>query len=307
MAELWDGKAVGFEKHIDNTVDVGPDEPFAGILGANPSQGARSPLLWNAAFAAHGSNSKMFPLDVNEENLAFLLEALDADDRFIGGAVAIPHKETIAAWLGDRLTETAKKIGAINCLFRGTDERLWGTNTDGEGALVCIESVFGPVKGQNVVQLGAGGAGKATAAFIGDAGANLTLCVRSQNKTADFAKRISSRLCLWDDKDEALRHATLLINATSVGSTAAGMASETPLESESFARVTADAECYDIIYDPSPTLFLTLASERGLKTEDGRGMNLEQAILGFGYAAEEPMGPLVTREAMEVAKLTLEG
>ena len=85
------------------------------------------------------------------------------------------------------------------------------------------------------------------------------------------------------------------------------MASETPLESESFARVTADAECYDIIYDPRPTLFLTLASERGLKTEDGRGMNLEQAILGFGYAAEEPMGPLVTREAMEVAKLTLEG
>jgi hypothetical protein len=35
---------------------------------------------------------------------------------------------------------------------------------------------------------------------------------------------------------------------------------------------------------------------------DGTAMNLEQAVLAYGYAAPAPRGPQVTRAAMEEAK-----
>jgi shikimate dehydrogenase len=77
-------------------------KPFAAILGANPSRGARSPLLWNAAFQAHGVDAEMLPLDVSAEGLIPLLDVLDATPTFIGGAIAVPHKEAVARWLGER-------------------------------------------------------------------------------------------------------------------------------------------------------------------------------------------------------------
>ena len=298
---------MGFDQHISNQISVGADERFAAILGANPSQGARSPALWNAAFATHQGSETMVPLDVDGDNLSPLLAELEADGRFMGGAVTAPHKETTAQWLDRRLTPTAQKIGAVNCLFReGANGPLMGTNTDGEGALACIEAAFGAVGGRTVVQLGAGGAGKAIAAFLADAGAKLTLCVRAPEKISGFAGRLGAAVHPWEDREQTLGRASLLVNATSLGSAAEGMVDETPLAESAVALLPADAGVYDIIYDPCPTLFLSLASTRGLKTGDGRGMNLEQAILGFGYAAAEKNGRDATRAAMEKAKAAFE-
>ncbi len=297
---------MGFDQHISNQISVGADERFAAILGANPSQGARSPALWNAAFAAHDGSEKMVPLDVDGGNLALLLADLEADGRFMGGAVTAPHKETTAQWLDGRLTPTAQKIGAVNCLFRRDGQGpLWGTNTDGEGALVCIEAARGPVKGHEVVQLGAGGAGKAVAAYLCGAGARLTLCVRESEKILAFAGRIGARVVAWENRVKALGEAVLAINTTSLGGVAGNMVDQTPLDSEAISRLPANAWAYDIIYDPCPTRFLVLAAKHGLKTVDGRCMNLEQAILGFGYAADEPKGHDATRAAMEQAKAGL--
>ena len=297
-----------FGQYISNPLNIGSGQRFAAILGANPSQGARSPALWNAAFAAHGGNEIMVPMDIDRENLVPLLGELDADIRFIGGAVAAPHKETIAQWLGERLTDVASQIGAVNCLFRRDGQgSLWGTNTDGEGALVCIEAARGPVKGLEVVQLGAGGAGKAVAAYLAGAGARLTLCVRDPEKISAFAERIGARAVAWSKRGETLGRAVLAVNTTSLGGLAGNMADQTPLDGEAFSLLPAGAWAYDIVYDPHPTRFLVLAAEHGLKTGDGRCMNLEQAVLGFGYAAAEPKGRDATRAAMEKAKADLEG
>ncbi len=296
-----------FGHYISNPLNIALGQRFAAILGANPSQGARSPALWNAAFATHGGNETMVPMDVGGENLVALLEMLDADVRFIGGAVAAPHKKAIAEWLGERLTETARQIGAVNCLFRRDGQGpLWGTNTDGEGALVCIEAARGPVKGLEVVQLGAGGAGRAVAAYLAGAGARLTLCVRDPEKISAFAAHIGARAVAWDDRAETLGGVVLAVNTTSLGGVAGNMADQTPLDGKAFSLLPAGAWAYDIIYDPCPTRFLVLAAEHGLKTGDGRCMNLEQAVLGFGYAAAEPQGRDATRTAMEAAKTGLE-
>ncbi|MFM7082524.1 MAG: hypothetical protein ACKOYI_11335, partial [Actinomycetota bacterium] len=108
------------------------------IVGSNPSKGARSPKLWNAAFVALGIDGEMFPLDVAVDKLAVLLGLLDADKRVVGVAVAAPHKADFAKLLGDRLTAAAKRCGSINLMSREASGRLHGSNTDGVGAVESL-------------------------------------------------------------------------------------------------------------------------------------------------------------------------
>lgn len=285
---------------LDNALVYPEQTRFAAILGASPSKGARSPTLWNAAFKAQGVDAQMLPMDVSAERLTQLLTALEANPDFIGGAIAMPYKESIAHWLGDRLTSEAQAIGAVNCLYRDTIGQLMGTNTDGEGALVSYEKQFGSLSGKSVLLLGPGGAGKAVAAYMARAvkpQGRLTICSRV---SVDYTRLGATVGMQWDELARALPIVDILVNCTSVG--AATQIDQSPLSPIQLAKLPVHAVVFDIIYQPSPTKLLQLAKERGLKTLDGMAMNLEQAILAYGYAAPQTLGSEVTRTAMEVAK-----
>ena len=280
---------MSYPELIDNKVDVTTVKNFATIIGATPSKGARSPLLWNAAFNECKISAKMVPFDVFDERLFPLLEELNGVDTYIGGAVTMPHKEKVAQWLGeDRLTAEARRIGAVNCLFRNKDGSLWGTNTDGEGALRCAIKHEMVRPGSRVLLLGAGGAGKAVAAYMAGYGAKVRLCVRQPEKVRKFATRIGAQVVAWDELDRELADTDLLINATPLGFKGAALSEESPVSAEALRKLPAEAGVYDLIYDPSPTRLLADAQKRGLKTLDGKGMNLEQAVLGFQYAVSGP-------------------
>jgi len=284
---------------IDNNIDLTATATFAAILGANPSQGARSPLLWNAAFAAHGADCRMLPMDVSADNLAALLDALDAEPQFIGGAIAVPHKESIARWLGRAVTDEAAAIGAVNCLYR-VDGHLVGTNTDGEGALTSLRQAKPDLPDARVLMLGCGGAGKAVAAFIIRAVGQVTLSVRCPDALAAFAERIGASVAPWPPTSAAIGEAEVIINTTVVGSNSPTLITKSPLAD--LAAAKPDALVFDIIYDPGPTELLKLATARGLATLSGEVMNLEQAVIAFARAAEQPNGPKATRKAMAAAR-----
>lgn len=288
-----------------NACDTARWPRFAAILGASPSKGARSPHLWNAAFAAHGVDAAMLPMDVEAAKLVPLLEALLADARFIGGAVAVPFKEDVARWLGARLTAETALIGAANCFHRDARGGLIGTNTDGEGARASFEAAFGPLAGKRVLALGAGGAGKAVAAYfcarVRDAG-SFALAGRSAG-ARDYAARIGARFVPWEEIPANLGDVDVLVNSTSVG--AGASAGQAPVSERELAALPATAIVYDIIYQPRPSALLTLAARRGLRVLDGLGMNLEQAVLAYGHSAPAPKGAEVTRDAMQSAAAKL--
>jgi shikimate dehydrogenase len=289
----------------DNALPTNAGGAFAALIGLHPSRGARSPTLWNAAFAAHGFDARMLPIDVEPARLVELLTVLDDDPVFLGGAVTTPHKEAVARWLGQRVTPEARIIGAVNCLFRGPDGRLAGTNTDGEGALVSFETRYGVPAGNHVMLLGAGGAAKAVATFckraVGSTG-QLTICSRSANGES-LAERLGAKWCPWAQRGAPLEGVDVIVNCTSVG--AATQRDASPLDDEHLDRVRSSAVVFDIIYDPSPTVLLTLARARGLSVLDGSAMNLEQAVLAYAYAAPAPKGSAETRVAMVRAKQRL--
>ena len=63
--------------------------------------------------------------------------------------------------LGENLTEEAKNIGAINCIFKNEKNVIMGTNTDGEASLISYKKNFGDINNKSILLLGLGGAGKA--------------------------------------------------------------------------------------------------------------------------------------------------
>ena len=284
-----------------NRCDTGQWSRYAAIVGASPSKGARSPALWNAAFAAHGVDAVMLPMDASAEGLPRLLDALAADPRFIGSAVAVPFKEDVARWLGKRLTAETAVIGAVNCFHRDANGELIGRNTDGEGARASFVAEFGELAGKSVLQLGAGGAGKAVAAYFAAAiGPTGSFALAGRSAAArDYAHRVGARFVEWSDVAATLDGIDVLVNCTSVG--AGATVGQSPVSERDLARLRPASLVYDIIHIPKQSELVRLAGARDLRALGGVGMNLEQAVLAYGHAAPAPRGADVTRAAMQVA------
>ena len=128
-----------------------------------------------------------------------------------------------------------------------------------------------------MVVLGAGGAARAVVATLVDAGVpELRLINRTQSTAIDlgvaFTPNDGRRIAIerWDERDETLDGATLLVNTTSLG-----MKGQPPLELD-LARLPAHAVVDDIVYVPLETGLLAAARARGNRCIDGLGMLLHQ-------------------------------
>jgi shikimate dehydrogenase len=266
---------------------------YAAILGVSPSKGARSPTLWNAAFAAAGVDACMLAFDVGADRLGALIAALKGDSRFIGGAVTMPHKQAMLALL-DRVEPEAENIGAVNALYRD-GMALVGTNTDGAGALAELQRLTQDrLAERHAILLGLGGGGLAVAAYLARRVVSLTLLNRSAEKAVNFARRIGATAAPWPASMALLENADLLINCTSIGH-ATGNVASSPLGPDTDALLSvmpARTIVYDIIYQPMETHLMARARARGLVAENGLGMNLEQAVIAFSRACPTALGPV---------------
>jgi shikimate dehydrogenase len=98
---------------------------------------------------------------------------------------------------------------------------------------------------------------------------------------------------------ELLPRARLLVNTTSLG-----MRGQPPLELD-VGRLPADAVVADLVYVPLVTPLLAAAKARGLRTADGLGMLLHQAVRGFELWFGQR--PAVTAELRALVEADLTG
>jgi shikimate dehydrogenase len=105
--------------------------------------------------------------------------------------------------------------------------------------------------------------------------------VHLANRTMERAQALADQFgasvtpIAWDKIGDVLPRAGLLVNTTSLG-----MKGQPPLEID-LAPLSPDAVVADLVYVPLETPLLTTANARGLKTADGLGMLLHQAVRGF--------------------------
>jgi shikimate dehydrogenase len=256
------------------------------IVGASPSKGARSPKLWNAAFAAAGLEGEMFPLDVTADRLGRLLEILQNDSRVVGVAVAAPHKSELARLRAGRLTDAAARCGSINLLSRDEAGDLVGSNTDGLGAVASLREVCSDLSDSRILVLGCGGTGRAVIATLVDSveSSRVTVAVRGGHHRA-WLEPLS--VAVADKWTAGLDFSAfdVVINCTTVGW--GEHAESSPLSVSQLQTLSSRGTVFDVVYQPDPTVLLRDARALGLATLSGSRMNLLQAVIAFSLANGE--------------------
>lgn len=263
---------------------------LAGVIGW-PVSHSRSPRLHGFWLRQYRIDGAYMALPVRPERLAEALRALPVLG-FAGVNVTVPHKEAALA-LVDHAQSEARRIGAVNTIIVGGDGRLEGRNTDGFGFIENLRAALPNWRAARgpAVLLGAGGAARAVAAALIEAGVPE---IRVVNRTADRARQLAGdiggpfRIFTWRETATALTGASLLVNTTMLG-----MTGQLPLEFD-LAPLPPDAVVNDIVYAPLETPLLMRARARGHPVVDGLGMLLHQARPGF--AAWFGVDPAVTPE-----------
>jgi len=239
-----------------------------------------SPAVQTAAFHARGLDWVYIAWGVRAGHLPVTVGALRASENYAGGNVTAPHKETIIPLL-DGLRPAARRIGAVNVIVR-EGAALLGDTTDGAGYIAALrEEGYDPAE-KSVLVLGAGGAAKAVAFALADAGVGE---IRILNRTIPRAEALARMLAdaghprvhvgpLTEAK-QALARADLVVNATSVGL----QPTAPPLFDYAFLQPPALVS--DLVFFPRETPFLRRAREQGCRTMNGLGMLLQQAVLSF--------------------------
>src|SRR5215472_4640994 len=142
---------------------------------ANPVGHSLSPLMHNTAFAARKINAVYLPFLVND--LSDFLKAVP-EFGIRGFSVTIPHKQSILKHLED-CDPLAAEIGAVNTVVVRRDGSLFGCNTDYVGILSALERRL-KLAGSRILIFGAGGAARAAAFALANAGARVAICARRE-------------------------------------------------------------------------------------------------------------------------------
>lgn len=270
---------------INNEIHEQELDNFSVIIGSNPSQGARSPILWNKVYKEERKNTLMLPLDVSEDRLSALITFLQENKSCLGGAVAVPYKEKVFSLLKNKLPKEITNIGAVNCFYREKASNYFftGTNTDGEASLESISRFLEEKKNKEIHLIGYGGAGKAILAFLLKK-FNTTHSIKVFNRTIQSIVQKNSSNNLFYNLEEFKNFSSksdIIINATTLGS--GSLSEKTPVEKSILESCASKTIVFDIIYNPIKTKLLQEAESLGLKTINGLRMNLVQAVLAYTY------------------------
>lgn len=247
-------------------------DPRYFVIG-NPISHSLSPLIHTMALRELGLPGTYEARQVTEEELDGFFGEFRKEP-FAGCNITLPLKVAARAFV-DRETERAKKVGAINTVYREGD-RLVGENTD-------VPGFTAPLRGRKIERalvLGGGGVARAALAGLAELGVK---CVELANRTEEKAQALVDafrdeagflvELSPWDRRHEG--EFDLVVNATSLGM-------KGPLEDRTpFERFSGRGLAYDIVYTPEETRFLREARAAGWEAVNGVPMFVGQAAESF--------------------------
>ena len=248
--------------------------PRLGVLGW-PVAHSRSPAIHNAALDALGMRDWNYQrLPVPPQLFEQTVRSLHGSG-FAGANATISHKRS-ALLLADRVSDTAREIGAANTLSFTADGTISADNTDGPGLVAAM----GPApRGATALVLGAGGSARAAVWALHRAGARaVAIWNRTPERARELADEMGARAV---DRPE---NADLLINCTSVGMGLQRSATDDEALNKvglTFDQVGEYSYVVDLVYLPGSTPLLAAAAAHGSRTLDGLEVLIAQGALSF--------------------------
>lgn len=260
-----------------NTTACRPTEQDCYAVMGNPIAHSKSPLIHSLFAKQTGQQLGYDALLVERDGFpSAVLDFFAAGGK--GLNVTVPFKQE--AWeISDRLSERARRAGAVNTLWRDAQGSLHGDNTDGIGLvrdLTANRSVA--LAGKRVLLLGAGGAARGVLApVLAENPASVHIANRTAARAVELVETFADigELSASGLDDIEGRAFDIVINAT-----AAGLEDQAPALAAGI--ITETSFCYDMMYGDRPTAFMRMAEQQGCSQySDGLGMLVEQAAEAF--------------------------
>lgn len=260
---------------------------YAEVIG-DPIAQSKSPTIHGFWIEKLGLEAAYRGHHVTSGTLAAYLSERREDADWRGCNVTMPHKQAVAP-LVDRIEPLAKRVGAINTVYRAADGALVGRNTDVAGFL---EPLAGQLREQHYFRmarvLGTGGAARAVISGLAAEGFTLVVAGRDPDKartllneltegehhTAPLSHFAEPTDFAFDDREGCC---DLIVNASPLG-----MRGQTPLAFD-WSHAPPGSIAYDIVTDPVETEFLKRARDAGFATIDGLAMLIGQAAAAFRH------------------------
>lgn len=276
---------------------------IAGIAGW-PVGHSLSPRLHGYWIAEHRLDATYIPLPVRPEDFATAI-ALLPKLGIRGLNVTIPHKEAAFA-LATQHDEAAKATGAVNTLVF-EDDRIIGKNTDVAGVIGMLRDAgITTLAGKHALIFGAGGAARAVVYALTQLhAARISIVNRTPQKADQLAQHFSTAQSKVTavSNSQGLGVVDLIINTTSVGMAGKDSAAAT-LPAFHLDIRSGETFAVDIVYRPLETPFLSKFRLAGVKTIDGLGMLLHQAVPAFyaWFGIEPKVTPALRAHMLQALK-----
>ena len=171
--------------------------------------------------------------------------------------VTIPYKEKIVEYL-DEIDESVKNIGAVNTI-KILKNKLIGYNTDYLGFINSFNELLDY---KNALILGSGGASKA-----------IQYALKSKKIKFNVVSRKGDINHIDYSQIENLAKYDLIVNCTPLGT----FPNINDKPNLNYDQLNDKHLCYDLIYNPSETLFLNESKKRGARILNGLQMLKLQA------------------------------
>ncbi len=259
--------------------------------------------MQNAAFSALGIDAEYRPFDVAPADLEDFLKDLGSK-RIAGLNVTIPHKISAGEYIEAHgtLDENCRRLGAVNTI-KVIDGELKGFNTDGPG---FYRSLVGDLKfepeGKGVFILGAGGAARAIAMYLGNGPREILVydidaakCEGLKGHYVKYYDEKRLKLVAGEEFKKALGRADLLVNATPIG-----MKGSDPSPVDK-ALLHPGLYVYDLVYNQTATALVKEAARLKLHAVTGLGMLLYQGAISFEIWTDKKAPVDVMRKALKEA------
>ncbi len=274
------------------------------VLLGDPVSQSLSPVIHNAALQGVGLNCTYEAVRVASADLERVVDRLRAGD-YRGANITLPYKEQVVRYL-DRLTPVAADLGAVNTIkvIENVDSdriMLEGDNTDVFGFAVPLTEFAHRLHGVSCLVWGSGGAARAVVyALLNRFQTGQIYLVSRSHERANRVKEAidtdDSRITIvpWTNSSDAVKMATLLVNATPLGMTPD--LDTTPCLDPSV--LSKEHIIYDLVYNPINTRLLLDGEKRGAATVSGLEMLIGQASQSFQVWTGTQMPVAIVRRAL---------
>lgn len=199
------------------------------------------------------------------EKIDNILEWINKNPTLQGFNITIPHKINIIPFLNE-LSPEAQKVGAVNCvkIYRqGAHIILKGFNTDTFGFETTLKPLLNDYHTSALI-LGNGGAAKAVQYVLTKLDINYKIVSRHPKTTEITYEQLTK---------EFIEQHKIIINTSPLGTFP--KVEECPNIPYQF--LTTQHLLYDLIYNPTETLFLTKGKQQGASVINGYQMLVQQA------------------------------